>query len=151
VFGVRFRRVSGVRRYLQQFYALLVKHAIHSRRNVILTIVQLVLPVLFTIAACIVEKTVIGPTDPPPLPLNLSYFVKPVIAFSPSPDLGELSLDGQSLAATYRSTMRIWGSVPSATGADLDQYLLDVARDIYAYNKNYLIAGTSPVSSCYFV
>ena len=145
MFGVRFRRVSGVKRYLQQFYALLIKHAIHSRRNVKVTVVQILLPVLFTIAACIVEKTVVGPTDPPPLALNLSYFNKPVIAFSTSPDLADLTWQGQSLAASYQSTMKTWGTIPNATVADLDHYLLGVAQDIYVYNMNYLIAGKPPV------
>jgi len=140
VFGVRFRRVSGVRRYVKQFYALLVKHAIHSRRNVILTIVQIALPVIFTIFACLVEKTTVATTDPPALPLNLSYFTNPIIV-SASGDGIDYSSNGQALQSSYRTVAGAWGQIKIAETDYVDQYLLNVATNLGTYNRYYLIAG----------
>jgi len=145
VFGVTFRRVSGVRRYLQQFYALLVKHAIHSMRNVMLTIVQISLPVVFTIIACLVEKVIKGPGNPPPLPLNMSYYASPIIA---SASGSGLTSDAVSLQESYRNFSSAWGQVNITKEEDMDEHLLKIATNIDRYNRYYTIAGKCEVIVC---
>jgi hypothetical protein len=141
VFGVGFNRVRGFRRRVQQFYALLIKHMIHSRRNVILTVVQLLLPVIFTIFACILEKVIVGPTDAPALPLNLSYFNGPIIPIS-SNNATRLNAASLNLTNLYQNEADYWGTVRN-TNQDMDLYLLGVAYErLDVYNRNYLIAST---------
>jgi hypothetical protein len=142
VFGVTFRRVSGFQRYLKQFYALLVKHAIHSMRNIVLTIVQIALPVVFTIVACIVERTIVQPTDPPALPLNMSYFPDQVILSASGPSL---SASGTSLQTSYRDVARAWGQIDITTDPDVDRSLLLAASNLDRYNRYYTIAGECSV------
>jgi hypothetical protein len=138
VFGIGFRRASGFHRLLQQFRALLIKHVIHSARNIILTIVQLALPVIFTIIACIIEKTIIAPTDPPPLPLNLSYFAKPIIPVSTDSNLHPEIV---SLNDSYWTVAGAWGAVNDTAGQNMDMHLLNIASDLYRYNRDYIVAG----------
>ena len=72
VFGVPFRRKTGAASVAQRFYAMIVKHAIHSWRNRVVTVAQLLIPVIFTILGCLAVVSKYTVTDPPPLPLNLS-------------------------------------------------------------------------------
>ena len=144
--GVRFRRVHGIRVSFQRFYALLVKHAIHSRRNLLVTIVQLALPVVFTIIACVVEKTVLGPEDPPSLPLSLSYFSEPIVALAVD---SALSASGQRVVSGYRSSGGQFATVRDTGGQymDMDRYLLEQAKNLASYNRHYIVAG-SQYRSC---
>lgn len=137
VFEIGFNRVQGFRRSLQQFRALLIKHIIHSRRNIILTVVQIALPVLFTIIACILELVIKGPIDPPALPLNMSYFDSPIATSSSGPSL---TTQAELLAGLYNAEARRWATVETIAG-DMDDYLLDVAGGLDRYNRYYQIAG----------
>jgi ATP-binding cassette subfamily A (ABC1) protein 3 len=138
VFGIRFGRVSGVRLYFQQFYALLIKHLIHSQRNIVLTIVQIALPVIFTIFACLIEKTIAGPTDPPALSLNLTHFDEPIVAWSTGPSL---TTDANTLSSDYGTIAGAWGTADSSVGQYMDAYLLDQAKNLDHFKRHYLIAG----------
>ena len=138
MFGIGFDRVSGARHKLQQFRTLLIKHVIHSLRNVIVTVVQIALPVIFTIIACVLEKAVAGSTNPPALPLNLSYFTNPIIDFSTGTGL---SSDALSLVDSYSTIAGSWGTLAKAE-EDMDTRLLDIAEETMdMYNRQYLIAG----------
>lgn len=63
-------RNRGLPLILQQFKAMVVKRLLHSIRNWLVLIVQLVVPVIVLILAMIVNKTLPGPVDMPALPLN---------------------------------------------------------------------------------
>ena len=67
-------RVSGVRRYLQQVRAMIVKLALHAGRNVLMSLAQVVTPVVFVALACAILKTLPAVHDLPPLALDLSHF-----------------------------------------------------------------------------
>jgi len=89
VFGVSFRRKTGVASLaLQRFYAMLVKHAVHTWRNRVVTLVQLQLPVIFAILACLGVLTLPSATDPPALTLDLNHFDGPTVPFTSSADAG---------------------------------------------------------------
>jgi hypothetical protein len=126
-----------MRRSLQQFRALLIKHIIHSRRNIVLTVVQIALPLLFAIIACILELTIKGSTDPPALPLNMSYFDSPVITSSSDP---ALSTQANTLAGLYNAEARRWATMETIN-SDMDDHLLDVASNLDRYNRYYQVAG----------
>ena len=140
VFGVRFRRKSGAASLVaQRFYAMIVKHAIHSWRNRVVTTVQLLLPVIFTIIACVVVLTLPAETDPPPLPLNLSYFDGPTVPYT---SVGAESL-ASPLASAYSDVAAIYGEPVDAKVADMDEYLLDIAqRSLDDYNRQHMVAAT---------
>jgi hypothetical protein len=129
--------VSGIHLYFQQFYALLIKHLIHSQRNIVLTIVQIALPVIFTIFACLIEKAIVGPTDPPALSLNLTHFNEPVVVRSNG---SLLTTDARTLLSDYGTIAGAWGTAVSSE-QNMDDYLLDQANNLDRFKRHYLIAG----------
>ena len=141
VFGVPFRRKTNVLSLAtQRFYAMLVKHAIHSWRNRVVTIVQLLLPVSFAIIACLVTLAIRKRTDPPPLPLDLSYFNDPLVPFTatgPGPKVARL-------ADSYSQVADIYGQPVRVEDDDIESYLLNIAnRSLDDYNRLYFVAATA--------
>ena len=54
------------------------KRVIHSWRNRIVTAVQLILPIAFTLVACLALESFPGPRDAPAMDLTLDHFEKPI-------------------------------------------------------------------------
>jgi hypothetical protein len=141
VFGVEFRRVSATRRYLQQFYALLIKHVIHSLRNKYLTVAQIILPVVFTIIACVIEKIIVAPGDPPALTLNLNNFNDPIISSTSVRPLTSFPA-AISLQESYGKVASEWGQWSVTDDTDMNNYLVGVAStSIDKFTNSYIIAG----------
>ena len=70
-----------------QFKALVAKKVINTRRNVVVTVVQLLLPVLFTIGALAIAKTGKAVDDSPSRLLSLRAY-KTSEVLSSGRDLG---------------------------------------------------------------
>ena len=141
MFGVQFRSNSGVTSLaVQRFNAMLLKHVIHSWRNRVVTLVQLLLPVIFTILACVVVLTVPKKTDPPALTLDLSYFDKPIVPYT---SMGPGSATAR-LANLYSEVAGKYGNPEDADGRHMDNYLLGIAdRSLDDYNRMYIVAATT--------
>ena len=144
VFGVEFRRTAGTASLAaQQFRAMLAKHVIRSWHYRILTVGQLLFPVVLAIIACVSMLALPSKADTPPLTLNLSYFDKPVVLFS---SFGPGSL-AASLAQFYSDVAGRYGKTIEVGVGDkhnMDDYLLDVAkRSIQDYNRRYIVAATA--------
>jgi len=119
---------------------MLVKDVIHSWRNRIVTLGQLLLPVMFAIIACASALGAPSKTDSPPLPLNLSYFDKSMVMFtsvgpgSPAP----------SLARSYSDVASRYGRTVDVGDKNMDDSLLDIAnRSLEDYNQRYIVAATA--------
>jgi len=146
VFGVRFRRRTGaVSLALQRFFAMLVKHAIQSWRNHLVTLGQLLVPV---VSAVIGLSAMIylypKPIDPPPLPLSLNNYNGPAVPFSAD---GSGSVPGavaQKLAEYYAALAGLHGQPVDVGGSNMDDYLLDIADHSLAdYRWRYFVAATA--------
>ena len=145
VLGVQFqRKTDAASLAAQRFYAMIIKHAIHSWRNRVVTLVQLLLPVIFAILGCVSALNVSSKTDPPPLSLNLSYFNKPDVPYT---SVGSGSVASQlaksyfGVASEYGNPMYVNGSNSSS---DMDDYLLDIAkRSLEDYNQMHIVAATA--------
>ena len=141
VFGVEFRRTAGTASLAaQQFRAMLVKHVIHSWRNRIFTVGQLLFPVVLAVLACVSALAVHNSTDSPPLPLDLRHFDKSTILFT---SVGSGSL-APSLARSYSDVASRYGRTVDVGDENMDDYLLDVAkRSLDDYNQRYIVAATA--------
>jgi len=142
VFGVQFRRkTNAISLAAQRFHGMIVKHAIHTWRNRVVTLVQLLLPVIFAILACLAVLTIPSDIDPPSLSLDLSHFNKPTVPFTYVP----VTSDGAAqLSKRYSEAAITYGIPVSTNGSDMDEYLLGIAnRSIDDYNRNYFVAGTA--------
>jgi hypothetical protein len=70
-----------------------VKHIIHAWRNIIMTIVQIFTPVLFTILACLIVKTMPSVSDPPARVLSLHSFPDVIVPYRLQDHLTTLAQD----------------------------------------------------------
>ena len=55
-FDVSYQRLDGVALDVSRFWSMLVKKAIHTWRNRVMSVIQLALPVIFTILALCIDK-----------------------------------------------------------------------------------------------
>jgi ATP-binding cassette subfamily A (ABC1) protein 3 len=56
-FNENIKKNLGFSLTIQQFYGMFIKKVIHTRTNHVVTAVQLIMPVLFTIFGLLVEET----------------------------------------------------------------------------------------------
>ena len=134
---MQFQRKTGVVSLaIQQFYAMIIKQAIHTWRSRVVTLVQLLLPVVFALLASAMVLAVPTDTDPLPLPLDLRHFDRPLVPFA--------SVGAEQLANRYSEVASRYGEPVSTKGRNMDDYLLDIAkRSLDNYNQRYIVAGTA--------
>jgi len=140
VFGVKFQRESGAASLAQGFRALLVKQVIHYWRNRIITLIVMLFPIIGAILTCSAGTSQSSKTDPPPLPLNLSYFDKSTVLFT---SVGPGSV-ASSLAQSYSEVASRYGQTRDVGNDNMDDSLLDNAkRSLDDYNKRHIVAATA--------
>ncbi|ESO00555.1 hypothetical protein HELRODRAFT_82844 [Helobdella robusta] len=79
---VKESRISGFALKLQQLQAMFVKKIFHTTRNWILSIIQLLIPVIFAIVACIVVSIIPKVADPPAFLLDLSAYKQTITPYA---------------------------------------------------------------------
>ena len=123
----------------QQFYGMFIKKLIHTWRNKIITIVQLVLPILFTIMALAVEKTIPKVEDEPALMLDSHPFIDFVVPYS---DGMIPNTDNAALANAYISQFGNRDKVDRKVFHRMDDYFLQKKKDIGSstFNSKYIVA-----------
>ena len=131
---------SGLALMVQQFYAMLVRRMIHTMRNKVVTVVQLLLPVLFTIAALGTEKAINVTIDEPALLLDSHPFTGFVVPYS---DGLIPNVDNTALANAYISQFTDTDRVNRKTFPDIDSYVLNKKKDIGSstFNARYIVGG----------
>uniref|UniRef100_A0A674P4M5 ATP binding cassette subfamily A member 3 n=1 Tax=Takifugu rubripes TaxID=31033 RepID=A0A674P4M5_TAKRU len=86
---------TGVRLYLQQFYAMFFKRALYSWRNWKVVVAQFLVPLIFTIIALVVARTLPSHENAPQLRLSLSHYgptrVPVALPVKPGPLAAELA------------------------------------------------------------
>ena len=75
-------RNTGIKLWLQQFWAMFFKRVLNSWRSPIVSIVQLIIPFIFALLGCIVKETIPDSgDDPDQLKLNFKEFSDPLGAY----------------------------------------------------------------------
>lgn len=128
---------------------MLEKRAIHSWRNCVVTLVQIIIPLFFTIIACVVLITLPGPRDPPALTLDLSHFLDPQVPYLVDLETNDTNDDWASpLAAAYVRSLKGQATVQNVNaimnGApDMEELLVNVSENNFPmYNTDYMVAGS---------
>lgn len=137
----KFNSVKGVQLVLYHYRAMLIKRIIHSWRNRLVTSVQLFVPVLFLIIACIIEMYMPSAGRPIALPLNLSYFGSVVVPLYVDPEAVDINTARQ-LRDTYSDLV---SNPPKIKDLDIkiDDYLLGVAnKNMEQYRREYVVAAS---------
>lgn len=138
---------KGFRLFWQQFVAMFMKRVLHTTRNWLLTVSQLLVPLLFTIIALAVLKTLPSGDYQPPLTLNMSKFSGAVVAYG----VGDGSPIARDLSEEY---VKVLQSVPTLKLVNVssnakydnyshpvDHYIIDEGiQNLGGYNRHFLIA-----------
>nr|CAH59462.2 ATP-binding cassette transporter sub-family A [Pecten maximus] len=128
---------TGVLLSAQQFYGMFVKKAIHFWRNRIVTLVQLLIPVAFTIMALTVAETVPKPGKEPSLPLNLIAFGSSSVA----PYRSDIATS--NISAVYKASFTRYQTKEFVSTSNFIDALLVDAKDIgtATFNKRYIVGA----------
>src|SRR5688572_3473296 len=112
-----------------QLRAMMYKRAIHSIRNWVITLMQILIPVVFTLLACCVLLKPSKVRQSPPLNLNLSHFTKPITPYNVQPP----TANTQTLASCYNESISTQSQpldINSQSGnTTMDAYLLQIGKD----------------------
>lgn len=149
-FAEKIERNTSLILFLQQFYAMFVKRALHTLRNKIVTFVQLAVPLFFTITSLIVIKTFPGPHDSPSLNLTIEKLGENFVAYAlPLNVTGEKDL--VRMASFYSNQFRgnsethvnfVNNDTRFMTDPNLTNYLLQQGQDgIGDYNLKFMVAA----------
>ena len=103
---------KGMRLSLQQVYAMVIKKAIHTWRNRVITFVQLLLPVVFAILALVSESTGQVVKDEPQINLDLTPFKSPAYFYQ---NVGSTTFTNDA-TAKYQSSFSGITAVDAGSG-----------------------------------
>ncbi|XP_066292809.1 phospholipid-transporting ATPase ABCA3-like isoform X1 [Branchiostoma lanceolatum] len=142
------KRNTGTRLYMQQFYAMFLKHMLHSWRNIWVFVIQFGIPLLYTAFSLIVAKTYPGPQDSPPLNLttapygpNESPFTAGINPSNATMGLAQLyasQFAGTPTTPSNISDSSIWDKPPNMT-----EYLVDLRRKRNDYVYHSVLVASS--------
>jgi ATP-binding cassette subfamily A (ABC1) protein 3 len=136
-------RHSGSSLYLQQFYGMFLKRMLHTWRNSLVTIAQLLVPFFVLILCMIIIKTMPQLEDAPPLTLNLSHYKSNMVPYHH--DVGKLN---ELLAAGYGDVFKQLADTQTVDlnvlqpNMSLADYLISKGTEsVSRYNLQYMIAS----------
>lgn len=126
---------------------MFIKRVLHTTRNWVLTVSQLLVPLVFTIIALVVLRTLPSGDYQPPLILDMSKLADAAVVYG----IGSGSPAERDLSGEY---VRVLESFPSLSFVNVsndsrydnysnpvDQYIIDQGvQDLGKYNKHFLIA-----------
>ncbi|KAK6165163.1 hypothetical protein SNE40_023607 [Patella caerulea] len=146
-FGMTVMKNRGVYLYFQQFYAMFFKRVLHTVRNKKVAVAQLCLPLLFTLIALILLKTLPGPEVSIPLDLTIDKLGHTFIPYSTSPNASPVPVDiardyGNSFVDSGSDVTYINSLADFQADPDIEKYLIQRANNgIGNYNLRYIIAA----------
>ncbi|XP_062570055.1 phospholipid-transporting ATPase ABCA3-like [Saccostrea cucullata] len=145
-FNTGLKKNSGSVLALQQFYSMFVKKVIHTWRNRTVTFVQLLVPVVFTLLALTVEKTLPKQEDESSLLLNLKPFPDNVAMYTSK----SASAQSKSMADDYAESIMSEGyKVLKYDQNDFDNFIIDESQRVGQafFKRNYIIGSVFDIES----
>ncbi|XP_075880377.1 phospholipid-transporting ATPase ABCA3 [Nelusetta ayraudi] len=130
---------TGVNLHLQQFYAMFLKRALYSWRNWKVMVAQFLVPMVFTIIALVVARTLPGRGNAHQLDLALNRYGPTEVPVALDPHPGPLAW---ALADAYRSQLPAQqGQATNIT--DFTDYILEKARTEGGSFNEHCVVGAS--------
>ncbi|XP_004559443.1 phospholipid-transporting ATPase ABCA3 [Maylandia zebra] len=138
---------TGVRLHLQQFYAMFLKRALYSWRNWKVMVAQFLVPLVFTVVALFVARTLPSHNDAPKLSLGLSRYGPTRVPVSLQSGAGPLA---SAWASVYGSQLSAQlGELTNAT--DFNDYILTQAdEEGGSFNEHCVVGAVFRGSSNHF-
>ncbi|XP_052061510.1 phospholipid-transporting ATPase ABCA3-like [Mytilus californianus] len=142
-FNENVKKNAGLALTMQQFYGMFVKKMIQTWRNRVVTLVQLIMPVLFTIFGLLVVESSPGNTADPALALELSSFGSGLTAIW---DDGNATTGAEfDIANQYSNAITSSGNaaLDAAAASNISTYLMNKADSvgISTFNTKYMIGA----------
>ncbi|XP_013865526.1 ATP-binding cassette sub-family A member 3 [Austrofundulus limnaeus] len=136
--GSNIKLNTGVRLYLQQFYAMFLKRALYSWRNWKVMVAQFLVPLIFTIVALVVARTLPNHQNAPLLDLALSRYGPTKVPVAVQPGAGPLASD---LANTYATQLSAQlGELVNITDF-MDYVLTQAKREGSSFNERCVVGA----------
>jgi ATP-binding cassette subfamily A (ABC1) protein 3 len=128
--------------YQQQYRAMFWKRVLHTGRNWLVTLTQLLVPLFFTVLTLIILRTLPQPEDSPPLTMSTSHFRNNYILYSDGIGSSKMIEDlGHIYANQFEYSSSIPIHVNLSESQSLDTYLVSIGeRGIATYNAQYMLA-----------
>ncbi|ESO85211.1 hypothetical protein LOTGIDRAFT_221435 [Lottia gigantea] len=141
-FNRGFQRVSGFSLEMSRFYGMFVKKVIHTMRNKLVTIVQLLVPVLATCAALAIAEVQTDVAQEPSLSLDLSPFgsTSSMVAVTTATSGNDVMADKyETLFTSPHSITRL----TSTQAQNVSTYFIEKGSElgVGVYNRRVLIGG----------
>ncbi|KAI8797159.1 ATP-binding cassette sub-family A member 3 [Biomphalaria glabrata] len=139
----RYTKNTGLKLYFQQFWAMFVKRALHTLRNKLVTVTQLVIPVFFTVMGLVVLKTLPSFTDMPALKLVTDEFGENFVPYAyGNPAVKEMALSYARQFGMHSSS--VTQSVnQERNDSNIVEYLAHKGVEgIGIYNLRYMVAAS---------
>ncbi|KAM3864274.1 phospholipid-transporting ATPase ABCA3 [Diretmus argenteus] len=138
---------TGVRLYMQQFYAMFLKRALYSWRNWKVMVAQFLVPLVFTVVALIVARSFPSHHSAPQLRLALNHYGHTRVPVALEPGAGPLAA---SLADAYNSQLSAQlGQLINIS--DFTDYILTQAEEEGgAFNERCVVGAAFRGSSSHF-
>lgn len=139
-FNENIRKNSGFALTVQQFYGMFIKKVLQTWRNRVVTAVQLIMPVLFTIFGLLAEEAAPGTAADPALTLNLGPFDSGQVAIVSDTGSGAPQ---SNILTRYNTFVSGQGASPldASSSTNISKYIMDKADSvgISTYNAKYMI------------
>uniref|UniRef100_A0A8C2JVR5 ATP-binding cassette, sub-family A (ABC1), member 3b n=1 Tax=Cyprinus carpio TaxID=7962 RepID=A0A8C2JVR5_CYPCA len=130
----------GARLYMQQFYAMFLKRALYSWRNWKVMVAQFLVPLIFTVLALVVARSLPGSKITPQLRLALKQYGPTHVPVAVDVSAGPLAT---ALAEIYAAQLPSQNAIPATNITDLSEYVLyNAMREGGAFNEHCVVGAT---------
>uniref|UniRef100_A0AAY4BFC7 ABC transporter domain-containing protein n=1 Tax=Denticeps clupeoides TaxID=299321 RepID=A0AAY4BFC7_9TELE len=137
--GSNIKLNTGVRLYVQQFYAMFLKRALYGWRSWKVMVAQFLVPLVFTVVALMVARTLPGWQDTPPLQLALNSYGPTHVPVALEGSGGPLA---SALAQAYTSHLLDQGAI-AANITDFSDYVLKNAEEEGGAFNEHCVVGVA--------
>uniref|UniRef100_A0A8C2IT77 ATP binding cassette subfamily A member 3 n=1 Tax=Cyprinus carpio TaxID=7962 RepID=A0A8C2IT77_CYPCA len=138
--GSNIKLNTGTRLYMQQFYAMFLKRALYSWRNWKVMVAQFLVPLVFTVLALVVARTLPGSQITPLLRLALKHYGPTHVPVAVDVNAGPLAT---ALAEIYTAQLPSQNAIAATNITDLSEYVLyNAVREGGAFNEHCVVGAT---------
>ncbi|XP_048101265.1 phospholipid-transporting ATPase ABCA3 [Alosa alosa] len=130
---------TGARLYMQQFYAMFLKRALYSMRNWKVMVAQFLVPLVFTVLALVVARTLPGRHNTPQLKLSLERYGPTYVPIALGPTAGPLAV---ALAQAYSGQLPEQRATPNNI-TDFSEYVLQNAEEEGGAFNEHCVVGVA--------
>ncbi|KAL1278816.1 hypothetical protein QQF64_025489 [Cirrhinus molitorella] len=137
--GSNIKLNTGARLYMQQFYAMFLKRALYSWRNWKVMVAQFLVPLIFTVLALVVARTLPGSHITPLLRLALKQYGPTNVPVAVDTNAGPLAT---ALAEIYAAQLPSQNAIAATNITDLSEYVLyNALREGGAFNEHCVVGA----------